>query len=113
MVSHRAKSALRILSLLLLPWNNFFPYLRENSITMFDKQLPPFIVMILAPFIAALTPQISFVNIASGGAGSRTVQRKAEELEAARKRKTAVAKAKAEKLQRDFARRQQTKALSR
>ena len=94
-----------MVSLLLFPENKFFPYLRENSITMLKK--------ILSPFITALTPRILHVNLASGGAGSKTVQRKQAELTAAKKRKEAVKKAQAEKLKRDFARRQQTKALSR
>ena len=68
---------------------------------------------LLSSFITALSPQISYVNLASGGAGAGAVKRKQAELEAARKRKAAVAKAAAEKLKRDFARRQQTKALSR
>lgn len=66
---------------------------------------------ILSPFITALTPQILHVNLASGGAGAGAVKRKQAELAAEKKRKAAVAKAAAEKLKRDFARRQQTKAI--
>lgn len=68
---------------------------------------------LLSPFIQAVSSQISYLDIVGGGADSKTVQRKQAELDAARKRKAAVAKAKAEKLKRDFARRQQTRALSR
>ena len=69
------------------------------------------IKQLLSPFITALTPQMSHVNEPGGGAGSGVIKQKKAELDAVRARKAAVNKAKAEKLKRDFARRQSTKAI--